>query len=103
VEECITTLHPAGKAGVSVEKWKYERVRSAILGVLAEAGQDGVRFMPSAKDPSPGLMDLVAPRLGEDWDGSVGWYVTAVKLDLEARNEIRRVPGVTPQRVRLAK
>jgi hypothetical protein len=58
--------------------------------------------MPSDTDPSPGLMDLVALRLGDDWDGSVGWYVTAVKLDLEARNEIHRLPGVSPQRVRLA-
>jgi hypothetical protein len=31
------------------------------------------------------------------FDGSVLWYYTTVKLDLEARGEIRRVPGSKPQ------
>lgn len=28
--------------------------------------------------------------------GSVGWYATTVKLALEVRGEIRRVPGASP-------
>ncbi len=33
----------------------------------------------------------------DSFDGSVMWYYTTVKLDLEARGEIRRVPGSRPQ------
>jgi len=43
----------------------------------------------------------VAGRIGSDWEGSVGRYATAVKLDLEVRGRRERVPGVKPQRVRL--
>jgi hypothetical protein len=32
--------------------------------------------------------------------GSLTWYTVTVKLDLEARGEIERVPGVQPQRLR---
>jgi len=35
--------------------------------------------------------------------GSTGWYTTTVKLDLEAKGEIERVPGSTPQRLRRPK
>ena len=99
--ERITTLHPQGKAGVSIEKVKYERVRDAVLGILAEAGSEGVRVRNVKTAEEPDLTELVAPRLGDDWEGSVGWYVTSVKLDLEARGELVRVPKVSPQRVRL--
>ena len=48
----------------------------------------------------PDFYARVKERIGE-WEGSVGWYATAVKLDLEARGELERVPGAKPQRVRL--
>jgi hypothetical protein len=32
----------------------------------------------------------------------VTWYVTTVKLDLEARGEVKRVPNSRPQLVKLA-
>ena len=31
--------------------------------------------------------------------GSVGWFTTTVKLELEVRGEICRVDGVSPQRL----
>ena len=30
------------------------------------------------------------------------WYVTTVKLDLEARGQLKRVPKSRPQRVKLS-
>ena len=32
--------------------------------------------------------------------GSIMWYVTTVKLDLEVKGELERVPGARPQRLR---
>ncbi len=31
--------------------------------------------------------------------GSVAWYTTTVKLDLEVRGEIKRIEGANPQRL----
>ncbi|MBW3603547.1 MAG: hypothetical protein KY460_01340 [Actinobacteria bacterium] len=43
------------------------------------------------------------PHSDELWrEASVGWYTTAVKLDLEAREVISRVPGSSPQLLELA-
>lgn len=89
--ERIMTLHPDGKQGVNIDRAKYEAVRQAILDSLAEQGE-----LPFGQ-----LDAAVAARLSEPFDGSVGWYTTTVKLDLEARGEIERVPGRSPQVVRL--
>lgn len=38
-----------------------------------------------------------------NFDGSIGWYYTTIKLDLEARREIERIPGSKPQLIRMVK
>ncbi|MEZ4771241.1 MAG: hypothetical protein R2844_22830 [Caldilineales bacterium] len=91
--ERIMTLHPDGKQGVNIDKAKYDAVRQAILDSLAERGDI----------PFGDLGEAVAAHLTEPFDGSVGWYTTTVKLDLEARGEIERVAGRSPQVVRLVK
>lgn len=91
MDEKILTLHPEGKQGVNIDRAKYTVVRGAILGVLAEHGV--VAFAE--------LSGRVSARL-PDFDGSYGWYTTTVKLDLEARGEIERLPGKGPQRLRLS-
>lgn len=40
---------------------------------------------------------LVEEDLRDTFAGSVMWYYTTVKLDMEARGEIRRVPNSRPQ------
>jgi len=50
-------------------------------------------------------MDLsraVEKQVNGTFEGSVMWYVTTVKLDLEAQGEIKRVQNSRPQLVRLA-
>ena len=47
------------------------------------------------------LTDHVHEQLVGRFDGSISWYVTAVKLDLEANRVIERVPGKKPQALRL--
>ena len=51
-------------------------------------------------------MDRAAParivlELGRYLVAQAGWYLTTVKLDLEARNIIERIPNKSPQQLRL--
>ncbi len=90
--EKFQTLHPdPEKQGVNIDKAKYEAVRVAIIEVLQVRGE--MTFQ--------GLMDAVHEKLAGNFEGSIGWYYTSVKLDLEARGEIERAPGSKPQRIRL--
>jgi hypothetical protein len=92
MSEKIMTLHPEGKAGVNIDKAKYDTIRTAILASIADNGGE-IAF----KD----LATTVTDHLAAPFDGSIGWYATTVKLDLESRGEIERVPGINPQRIRL--
>lgn len=49
------------------------------------------------------LTEVVRTELADAFDGSINWYVTTVKLDLEARGIIERVPRSRPQQLRLKK
>jgi hypothetical protein len=93
MEDKILTLHPEGKKGVNISRAKYEMIRNAILAAIRSQGE--ISF--------EGLTSLVEYRLRNKFDGSVSWYVTTVKLDLEARGEIERVPGAEPQHLRKAR
>lgn len=89
----IMTLHPAAdKAGVNIDRAKYEMVREAIVRVIEAQGE--ITFTE--------LTDAVGQQLDGKFDGSVTWYVTTVKLDLEARGLIERIPKSSPQTLRLA-
>jgi hypothetical protein len=91
VEERMMTMHPEeGKQGVNIEMAKYVEIRAAILETLANHGE--ITFK--------GLTQEVLDRLEDSFEGSVSWYVTTVKLDLEARGVIERVAGSRPQRLR---
>jgi len=87
----IRTLHPDKKQGVNISKEKYEVIRNAILCVLQTQKQ--MTFM--------NLSRAVEKEIHGNFEGSVTWYVTTVKLDMEARGEIKRVPNSRPQLVRL--
>ena len=84
-----------GKQPTRIERWKYDLVRSAILSVVPSSEQ-GVEFrlLPALVEQQiePGNLSKL---------GSVSWYVTTVKLDLEVNGEIERVSGSKPQRLRL--
>jgi hypothetical protein len=45
---------------------------------------------------------LVEEELHTAFTGSILWYYTTVKLDMEARGEIRRVPNSRPQVIEAA-
>jgi hypothetical protein len=93
MKDTIRTLHPEKKQGVSISREKYEIIRKAILSTLR--AQKEITFM--------NLSRAVEKQVNGNFEGSVTWYVTTVKLDLEARGEIKRVPKSRPQLVKLAK
>ncbi|GIK58600.1 MAG: hypothetical protein HND44_12030 [Chloroflexi bacterium] len=90
--ERIMTLHPEGKQGVNIEREKYEMMRRAIIGAL----------QASQPQTFSGLEKAVSAQLEGNFDGSISWYFTTVKLDLEARQVVERVPGTRSQQIRLA-
>jgi Family of unknown function (DUF6958) len=92
MKDTIRTLHPEEKQGVNISKEKYEIIRNAILCVLQT--QKEITFM--------NLSRAVEKEVNGTFEGSVTWYVTTVKLDLEARGQIKRVPKSRPQLVKLA-
>jgi len=92
MKDTIRTLHPEKKQGVKISKEKYEIIRKAILCVLQS--QKEITFM--------NLSRAVEKEINGNFEGSVTWYVTTVKLDLEARGQIKRVTNSRPQLVRLA-
>lgn len=93
MKDTIHTLHPDKKQGVNISREKYELIHKAILTTLRQ--QKEMTFMK--------LVGAVEKDVRGKFDGSVAWYVTTVKLDMEARGEIKRVPNSRPQLVRLVK
>ena len=92
MKDTIRTLHPEKKQGVKISREKYEIIRNAILCVLQTEKE--ITFM--------NLSRAVEKEVNGTFEGSVLWYVTTVKLDLEARGQIKRVPSSRPQLVKLA-
>ncbi len=93
MKDTIRTLHPEKKQGVNISKEKYEIIRKTILSVLRT--QKEMTFMA--------LSRAVEKEVRGKFEGSVMWYVTTVKLDLEARGTVKRVLNSRPQLVKLAK
>ncbi len=92
-EKRICRSPTPGKGPTRIDRWKYEVLKRAILEVVPEDGE-GILF----KD----LPSRVARAVREDDRarlGSIGWYTTTVKLDLEVKGVIKRVAGVRPQRL----
>ena len=87
MKDTIRTLHPAKKQGVNISREKYEVIRKAILCVLQ--AEKEITFMK--------LSRAVEKEVNGNFDGSVMWYVTTVKLDMEARGELKRVQNSRPQ------
>ena len=86
----VLTLHPQGKKGRAIDSIKYALTRQAILECLEkeEMTQDE-------------LVRCVVGRLEGRFEGSKGWYVESVKLDLEARKLIERYQAKPYDRYRI--
>jgi hypothetical protein len=82
------------KGGTRILKLKNDLTRNAIREAVPQ-DEVGVLF-----SDLPRLVKEL--RTEEDLQllGSNGWYTTAMKLELEVRGEIERIPDVRPQRLR---
>jgi hypothetical protein len=90
--EKIETLHPErGKKGVNIDRVKYDQMRSAILASFQRTPQLTLKELEQS----------VTSQLKDSFDGSIMWYLMSVKLDLEARRVVQRVPFTQPPRLRL--
>ncbi len=93
----FNATRPGGLDGWTMDEATYELVRTHILETLdAFAGPDG----------TVALKDVVAAATqrfaGHPLfpSGRMSNRVRYVKVDLEARGEVARVPGSSPQRIR---
>ena len=91
VPEKILTLHPDGKKGTNISREKYDQIKDYILDVLNET--DGITYKQ--------LNEMAVRDLKDSFQGKVPWYVVTVKLDLEARGIIERIPKTSPHQIRL--
>jgi hypothetical protein len=92
MSELIQTLSPNGlEEGARIERAKYDLVRKSILENLRSYGP--LTFTE--------LGSLVEDQLKNKFKGSISWYFDTVRLDVETRGEIRRVPNSKPQVVEL--
>lgn len=83
-----------GKQSTRISRWKYDLVRSAILKSIP-SGHPGIEFAQLGAMVKSCIENRDMERLG-----SISWYTTTVKLDLEVKGEIERVPGTSPQLLR---
>ena len=91
-ESKIMTLHPdPTKKGVNISVKKYEQMRDALIGIIAQAGT--ITFTE--------LTEQAQQALDGVFDGNIPWYVVTVKQDLEARKVIERVNDRSPQQLRM--
>lgn len=90
----VQLRHPEpGRRAPRIDSAMYEAVRAAILAALPREGE-GLAFSRLAAE----VERRTPPQLWKE--RSIGWFTTAVKLDLEARNLVERIPGAGPQRLR---
>jgi hypothetical protein len=82
-----------GKKPTRIDRVKFERIRRAILECVPRS-TPGVEFQKL-----PGLVSRRLSQAERASIGSIRWYVTTVKLELEVRGEIRRLAGSRPQRL----
>jgi hypothetical protein len=84
-------LHPQGKAGVNILRRRYETIKDFIISTIKEYGTI------TYED----LNDLAIKKLSATFDGKITWYIVTVKLDLEARGIIERIPKTSPHQLKL--
>lgn len=92
-EKVLCRTPTVGKKPTRIDAWKFGTVRQAILAVVPQS-EPGILFTDLTKKVARKLSKADQAKVG-----SLMWYVTTVKLELEVRGELRRVKGVIQQRL----
>jgi hypothetical protein len=91
MNEKVQLNHPQGKTPIRMSKEKYDLLKPALLKCLRAIGE--VTFSETLNAIKKELKAK-----GQTFQGSLPWHLEWVKLDLEARKLMRRVPNTSPQR-----
>lgn len=83
MKEKIQLLHPQGRKLASIDKEKYDVIRKAILQALKKG--------PLQHKALQEAVEADFKKNKTSFEGSIGWYVECVKLDLEATKVIDRI------------
>jgi len=89
MEQKIQLKHPAGKKAVQMDKSKYDALSRVILAHLSDVGES----------THSAILQAVTENFGKNkmsFEGSIEWHMEWVKLDLEARNAIKRSENKSP-------
>ena len=87
----ILTLHPERKKGVNIDLGKYNLIKETIINIIRTKGEISYQEMNK----------IAIEKLNHKFSGSIPWYVVTVKLDLEARGILERIPNTSPHKLRL--
>jgi hypothetical protein len=94
--EIFNATRPGGLDGWTMDAAQYQRVHDLILETLeADAGADGTVRLQH-------VVETIQALLGDSAlfpTGRLTNYVRYTKTDMEARCEIERIPGSSPQRI----
>ena len=90
MDQKVQLKHPQSKKPISMSKDKYDLLKPAVLKYLRAKRKATFTEISAAiaKDFRTN---------GTKFKGSLPWHLEWVKLDLEARKIIKRVPNTTPQ------
>ncbi|MRG85682.1 DUF6958 family protein [Salinibacillus xinjiangensis] len=91
MSDTMKLLHPEEKQGATIRVDKYEVIKDEILKIVKQNGEIAYKE----------LTNVVKENLAETFEGSITWYVTAVKLDLEARGILERFKSGGLQHLKL--
>lgn len=96
MEQKIQLKHPAGKKSVSMDVEKYNTLKKSLLMYLKSKGES----------THTEILKAITTELKKNkikFAGSVEWHMEWVKLDLEARKEIKRLGDMSPVKFAVAK
>ena len=85
----IQLKHPAGKKAVSMDNGKYNTLKKVLLDRLKTKGES----------THAEILQTIAEDFKKNkikFEGSIEWHMEWVKLDLEARKEIKRIGDKSP-------
>lgn len=95
METKIQLMHPAEKKAVSMDKTKYDVLKKVLISHLKTKRES------THKEIVQAVLDSFK-KSNIPFEGSVEWHLEWVKLDLEAKKEIKRIGEKPPVKYTIA-